>query len=90
MSDIKSLPPVADAPKKTMDAAAAAKAVRRPVRSVKKDDAGNEVEKISFVAVKAGEVLAFRDYGTHVVVVTLDGQKFSSADTVASREPAEA
>jgi len=29
------------------------------------------------VAINATEVLAFRDYGTHVVVVTEDGQKFS-------------
>lgn len=32
------------------------------------------------VAVKADEVLACRDYGTHVVVVTRDGQKLSSLD----------
>ena len=30
------------------------------------------------VAVKAEEVLAFKDYGTHVVVVTKDGQKLTS------------
>lgn len=56
---------------KAMTAAQAAKAVRRPV--VGKDG------KVSLAAVKADEVLAFRDYGTHVVVVTVDGQKFSSA-----------
>jgi hypothetical protein len=28
----------------------------------------------------ASEVLAFKDYGTHVVVVTTDGQKLNSAD----------
>lgn len=27
-----------------------------------------------------GDVLSFRDYGTHVVVVTTDGQKLSSLD----------
>ena len=30
------------------------------------------------VPIKTAEVFAFRDYGTHVVVVTEDGQKFSS------------
>ena len=29
---------------------------------------------------KAAEVLAFCDYGTHVVVVTVDGQKLSTAE----------
>ena len=28
---------------------------------------------------KAADVLDFRDYGTHVVVVTVDGQKLSTA-----------
>lgn len=28
---------------------------------------------------KTAEVLVWRDYGTHVVVVTTDGQKLSSA-----------
>lgn len=32
---------------------------------------------------KTAEVLAWRDYGTHVVVVTTDGQKLSSADAEA-------
>lgn len=31
-------------------------------------------------AITPDEVLAFKDCGTHVVVVTVDGQKFSSAD----------
>lgn len=64
--------------KKPLTAADAAKAVRRPVTS--------EVDgKVStkLVAVKADEVLSFRDYGTHVVVVTKDGQKFSSDDQAA-------
>lgn len=61
---------------KELTAAAAAKMVRRPV-TVKAKDGTVSVEK---VAVKADEVLAFKDYGTHVVVVTNDGQKFSSAD----------
>lgn len=29
--------------------------------------------------IKADEVLSWKDYGTHVVVVTVDGQKHSSA-----------
>ena len=55
-----------------MTKAQAAKAVRRPVTD--KDG------KVSYVAVKEAEVLDFRDYGTHVVVVTVDGQKFRSAE----------
>lgn len=30
-------------------------------------------------AIAPAEVLAFKDHGTHVVVVTVDGQKFSTA-----------
>ena len=30
------------------------------------------------VAIKPAEVLSFRDYGERVVVVTVDGQKFSA------------
>lgn len=41
------------------------------------DDEGNLSTKE--VAIKAAEVLAFKDYGTHVVVVTVDA-KFSSAE----------
>lgn len=69
MADTKT--PDAD---KAMTAADAAKAVKRPI-FVK--DGDKVVTKL--VPVKADEVLAFRDYGTHVVVVTNDGQKFSSA-----------
>lgn len=58
--------------------AQAAKLVRRPVAAKRGD--GSEVD---LVPVAADEVLSFRDYGTHVVVVTVDGQKFSSADTPA-------
>lgn len=70
-------PPAGDADKaaKSMTKAAAAKAVRRPV--VDKEG------KTSYVAVKEDEVLAFRDYGDHVTVVTVDGQKFDSRDTPA-------
>lgn len=52
---------------KPLTAAEAAKIVTRVVGDKK-------------VPVKADEVLAFRDHGTHVVVVTRDGQKLSSAD----------
>lgn len=59
---------------KEMTAADAAKAVKRTVQ-VK--DGDKLVTKQ--VAVKEGEVLSFRDYGSHVVVVTTDGCKLSSA-----------
>lgn len=60
------------APKaKELTAADAAKLVKRPVAD--KDG------KTKLVPVAADEVLSFKDYGTHVVVVTTDGQKFSSA-----------
>lgn len=38
------------------------------------------------VKVGADEVLDFRDYGTHVVVVTRDGRKLSSADAGAATD----
>lgn len=38
------------------------------------------------VKVGADEVLAFRDYGTHVVVVTRDGRKLNSADAGAATD----
>jgi hypothetical protein len=60
---------------KPMTAADAAKLVKR-ITVI--SDGG--AEKIERSPVKAGEVLAFRDYGSHVVVVTTDGQKFSSAE----------
>lgn len=62
-----------------MSAADAAKAVKRTVLI---EDKGATATKQ--VPVKADEVLAFRDYGSHVVVVTKDGQKFSSADLAAA------
>lgn len=37
---------------------------------------GKPTEKIRQVAIKADEVLSFREYEDHVVVVTVDGQKF--------------
>lgn len=72
---------------KGLTPAAAAKRVRRPVAEWVdgKDEAGNPVKlpRIKHVAVAADEVLAFKDHGTHVVVVTKDGQKFSSEDVPA-------
>lgn len=47
--------------------------VKRIVIETDKD--GQPVRKQ--VAIKAADVLAFRDYGSHVVVVTTDGQKLT-------------
>ena len=62
--------------------AEAAKRVQRKVVELV-DGKGEEgkaakVPREKRVAVKADEVLAFKDYGTHVVVVTKDGQKLTS------------
>lgn len=69
---------------KQLTAAEAAKRVKRPVTEFVDDkDAKGEAIKVprtKLVAVSTSEVLSFKDYGTHVVVVTKDGQKFSSAD----------
>lgn len=59
---------------KAMTAADAAKRVKRVVE-VK--EGGKPVMKT--LPVKAEEVLDFKDYGTHVVVVTTAGEKLSSA-----------
>lgn len=77
--------------KKEMTAADAAKLVKRKVTERKpvmkngeqvrdKDGAPVFEETTRTTPIAASEVLAFKDYGTHVVVVTKDGQKFSSAD----------
>lgn len=69
-----------------MTAAEAAKRVRRPVYEmveVGRDADGKPVKELRHtksVAVRADEVLAFRDYGDYVRVVTADGQKFDSRD----------
>lgn len=72
----------ADKTPKKLTAAEAAKAVRRPVTEAVVDKEGKPTgeTKTKQVAVRAEEVLDFKDYGTHVVVVTIDGQKLSSAD----------
>lgn len=75
----------ADKKAKEMTKAEAAKRVKRfiygPVKSGKLDAEGKDVMEIALiekVAVRADEVLDFKDFGTHVVVVTVDGQKFRS------------
>ena len=69
---------------KELTSAEAAKRVQRTVVELvdgKGDDAkAAKVPREKRVAVKAEEVLSFRDYGTHVVVVTTDGQKLTDAD----------
>ena len=69
---------------KEMTAAEAAKSVKRTVIEYedRKDKDGKLIRtsKPKQVAVEPSEVLSFKDYGTHVVVVTKDGQKLSSAD----------
>ncbi|TXI17629.1 MAG: hypothetical protein E6Q67_13015 [Roseateles sp.] len=63
---------------KEMTAADAVKRVKR-VTVIKDKDA----EKTVTSPIKESEVLDFKDYGSHVVVVTKDGQKFSSGDQAA-------
>lgn len=61
-----------------LTAAAAAKRVKRVVTTTvvdKNTKATTEVTKE--VSVGESEVLSYRDYGTHVVVVTKDGQKLT-------------
>ena len=76
MSDDKTKDPAAQA--KQMTAAEAAKRVKRTVTELVEGKDGDKVPRAKKVAVEAPEVLSFRDYGTHVVVVTTDGQKLSS------------
>jgi hypothetical protein len=84
MTQTPNTPPAAgEKPGKEMTAAEAAKRVKREVtnrvKTGKKDGDGNDVyeDKTELVDVKASEVLDFKDYGTHVVVVTKDGKKFT-------------
>jgi len=81
MSDPTPNTPPAEKAKPAMTAAQAAKLVKRPT-IVPAKKPGDE-PKIELVPVSPAEVLSFKDYGTHVVVVTKDGQKFSSADAKA-------
>lgn len=80
MSDDSKNPPAA----KQLTAAEAAKRVKRKVVELVdgkgEDGKPAKVAREKEVAVAASEVLSFRDYGTHVVVVTRDGQKFTDAE----------
>jgi hypothetical protein len=58
-----------------LDAAAVAAMVQREVTY----RAAGAEPRVQLVPVHAEEVLDWKDYGSHVVVVTKDGQKFSSA-----------
>ena len=73
MSEPNAKDPAAET--KKMTAAEAAKRVKRTVTELVDGKARSKE-----VAVAAAEVLAFRDYGTHVVVVTKNGQKLTDAD----------
>lgn len=64
--------PKQDQESKELTAAQVVKLVSRP--AVEPD--GNPIP------IKTAEVLSFRDYGSHVVVVTVDGQKFSAERAV--------
>ncbi len=61
-------------PVKEMTAADAAKLVCRVVPVLGKDK--KPTDETRDIPIKAAEVLSFKDYGDHVVVVTIDGQKF--------------
>ena len=78
MSEPNAKDPAAET--KKMTAAEAAKRVKRTVTELVEGKDGAKVPRAKKVAVEASEVLSFRDYGTHVVVVTTDGQKFSTAE----------
>jgi len=78
MSDPNAKDPAAET--KKMTEAEAAKRVKRTVTELVDGKEGAKVPRAKKVAVEASEVLSFRDYGTHVVVVTTDGQKLTDAD----------
>lgn len=66
--------------KKEMTVEQAAKSVKRTVIETVDGKDGEKKQIVKKVSVSAAEVLSFKDYGTHVVVVTKDGQKLSSGD----------
>lgn len=68
---------MAESTPKELTAADAAKRVKRTVTKIEAGKDGARVETTKEVAVAASEVMSFRDYGTHVVVVTKDGQKLT-------------
>ncbi|WP_423458027.1 hypothetical protein [Ottowia sp. VDI28] len=76
MTDPNKKPPEGDNTDKQLTAAEAAKRVRRTVTEVV-DGKEGKTTRTKEVEVKASEVLSSRDYGTHVVVVTRDGQKLT-------------
>ena len=78
MSEPNAKDPAAET--KKMTAAEAAKRVKRTVTELVEGKDGAKVPRAKKVAVEASEVLSFRDYGTHAVVVTTDGQKLTDAD----------
>ena len=55
----------------------AADAAKRVQRIVLEPAEGKDKFKEKRVAVSADEVLSFKDYSTHIVVVTVDGQKLT-------------
>lgn len=55
----------------------AADAARRVQRIVLEAVEGKDKLREKRVAVAPDEVLAFKDYGTHIVVATVDGQKLT-------------
>lgn len=67
-----------------MTPAEAAQRVKRPIIEMVDgkgaDGKPAKVPRIKKVSVDADEVLSFRDYDTHGMVVTTDGQKLNSAD----------
>lgn len=67
---------MADSKNTEMTAADAAKLVCRKVPITVKGVPTGETKE---VAVKASEVLSFRDYSDRVVVVTTDGQKLTGS-----------
>jgi len=75
----------APALQKDLSATEAAKRVKRAVVETVadgKDAEGNAITRqvTRHIPLAADEVLAFKDYRSHVVVVTTDGRKFSSID----------
>lgn len=60
---------------KALTAADVAKLVKRELPILDKET-GKPTGKTRQIPISANEVLSFRDYGDHVVVVTNDGQKF--------------
>lgn len=65
---------------KEMTVEQAAKLAKRTVLETVEGKDGEKKQVTKKVSVSAAEVLSFKDYGGHVVVVTKDGQKLSSAD----------